>query len=254
VRFIALILTVIVALATAIAASADESNLLHNPAFNVGSGNSPDNWRTEAWINSPEAVQYRWIPPANGQPGGLEVINRQPDDARWMQTMALGPGWYHISVDARAANVPTDKTGVNISLLEDGIMSPDLRGTTGWQRIGFFLRIGGHGADIEVALRVGGFSNLNRGAGYFRDASVERIDAPPPGAGPVFDLDSIRKAAMPTPIGQLWTLVATFLLLGIIGYLGWRAYGEATIGVASISPPEAKPEVRGRSKKRRAHG
>jgi len=248
------IATIIILLALACGPAASESNLLHNPAFTGGSGNSPDNWRSEAWISAPEAFQYRWVAPSVGQPGGLIVNNLRPNDARWMQTMALAPGWYHISVDARAENVPADQTGVNISLLEDGIMSPDLHGTTDWQRLGFYVKIGPHGADVEVALRVGGFSSLNRGTGYFRDASVEPIAEPPAGATPVFDLDSIRKAGTPTPIGQPWTLLASFILLGIVAYLGWRAYGEATIGVVSASPPEIKPEVKGRTKKRRAHG
>jgi hypothetical protein len=232
------------------APSPGAANLMLNGNFATGAGNSPDNWRSEAWVNSPEAVQYRWLPPANGQPGELEINNLQPDDARWIQSLALPPGWYYISVDARAENVPADKTGVNISLLEDGVTSRDLHGTTGWERLGFYLRIGKHGADVEVGMRVGGFSNLNRGTGFFRNGRIERLAALPAGATPVFDLELIRRASAAAPIGQPWTLVATFLLLAAIAYLGWRAYGEATIGVVVTSPPEIKK----RGKKRRRHG
>jgi len=227
-------------------------NLILNGKFATGSGNSPDYWRGEAWVNSPEAVTYRWIPPVDDQPAELEVDNLKPNDARWMQSMALQAGWYYISAEVRAENVPPDKTGANISLLEDGVMSRDLRGTTDWQRVGFYVKIGPHGADVEVGLRVGGFSNLNRGTGFFRDARVERIAELPTGAAPVFDLEAIRKAGQPVPIGQPWTLVATFILLAVIAWLGWRAYGEATIGVVAVSPPTS--ETRGRTKKRRAHG
>ncbi len=229
-------------------------DLMLNGSFARGSGNSPNNWRGEAWVNSPAAVEYRWIPPAAGQPGELEVNNLEPNDARWMQSLTLQAGWYHVSAEVRAENVPSDKTGANISLLEDGVMSPDLHGTTDWQRVGFYVRIGRHGADVEVGLRVGGFSNLNRGTGYFRNASIERVAEPPAGATPVFDLEAIRQASATAPIGQPWTLVATFILLGVVAYLGWRAYGEATIGVVLVSPPEIKPETKGRTKKRRAHG
>jgi hypothetical protein len=225
-------------------------NLMLNGSFAAGSGNSPDNWRGEAWVNAPAAVEYRWLPPADGREGQLEINNLQPNDARWMQSLALQPGWYYISAEVRAENVPADKTGANISLLEDGVMSRDLHGTTGWERVGFYLKVGKHGADVEVAMRVGGFSNLNRGIGYFRNASIERIAQPPAGATPVFDLEAIRQASATAPIGQPWTLAMTFILLAIIAYLGWRAYGDATIGVAVVSPPETKR----RTKKRRAHG
>lgn len=227
-------------------------NLILNGNFATGSGNSPDNWRGEAWVNSPAAVEYHWIPPVDDQPAELEVENIEPNDARWMQSLALQAGWYYISAEVRAENVPSDKTGANISLLEDGVMSRDLRGTTDWQRVGFYLKIGQHGADVEVGLRVGGFSNLNRGTGFFRDASIERLAELPAGAAPVFDLEAIRKAGLPVPIGQPWTLVATFILLGVVAWLGWRAYGEATIGVVAVTPPA--PETRGRTKKRRTHG
>jgi hypothetical protein len=129
-------------------------------------------------------------------------------------------------------------------------MSRDLRGTADWQRVGFYLKIGQHGADVEVGLRVGGFSNLNRGTGFFRNASIERIAEPPAGATPVFDLEAIRQASAATPIGQPWTLVATFILLVVVAWIGWRTYGEATIGVVAVTPPETT----GRTKKRRAHG
>jgi len=250
------IVTLVIVIAACCVASAQptaKSNELRNSDFAHGSGNSPDFWRSEAWVSDPSAVEYRWLAPGVN-PGQLEVNNLEPNDARWMQSIALPPGWYHISADVRAENVPADKTGANISLLEDGVMSRDLHGTTDWQRLGFYVKIGGHGADVEVALRVGGFSNLNRGIGYFRNASVDRIDTPAANATPVFDLEAIRKAALPVPIGQPWTLVATFMLLGVVAFLGWRAWSEATIGVVVASPPGVKPETKGRAKKRRAHG
>jgi dolichyl-phosphate-mannose-protein mannosyltransferase len=247
----ALVMVMMAASFALAAPSPTAGNLMLNGNFATGSGNSPDNWRGEAWVNSPAAVEYRWIAPAKGQPGELEVKNLQPNDARWMQSLALQPGWYYISAQVRAENVPTDKTGVNISLLEDGVMSHDLHGTTDWQRVGFYVKIGKHGADVEVGLRVGGFSNLNRGVGFFRNATLEPIAQLPAGATPVFDLDAIRKASAAAPIGQPWTLYATFILLAVVAYLGWRAYGEATIDVVVATPPP--PKVKRRAKKRRAH-
>jgi len=217
---------------TVIADPKPSPNLLLNGSFAVGAGNAPDNWRTEAWISTPSATTYKWIPPAGGNPAEVEVQNLQANDSRWAQTVTLQPGWYYLSVEARAEGVGADRTGVSISLLEDGVTSPDLHGTADWRRIGFYLKVGGNGADIEVALRVGGFSSLNTGTGYFRNATIAAVDAPPPNASPTYDLAEIRKAALPTPIGRPWSLVLTFILLSGVALLGWRLYGDPAIAAA----------------------
>ncbi len=221
-----------------------------NGNFAKGSGTSPDDWRSQAWNNGPD-TQYQWIAPIAGHLGQLEVSSRVANDARWAQSIALTAGWYHIATDVRAVNVPDGKTGANISLLEDGVMSRDLHGLTGWQRVGFYVKVGSHGADVEVALRVGGFSNLNSGTAFFRNARITRVQAPV-GVDPVFDLAAIRKASASAPIGQPWTLAATFILLTIAAYLGWRIYGGAMIEVTPVSPPaNATMRTGGKRRKRK---
>jgi hypothetical protein len=210
--------------AAAACAVAASGNALLNGDLAKGSENQPDNWRTEAWINGPDAVTYTWIHPTAGNPGTLEVANLKPNDGRWMQSLTLAPGWYYCSVDLRTENVGTAATGASISMMEDGIMSSDVRGTADWQRLGFYVKVSGRGADVDIALRVGGFGSLNVGRAFFRDARVERIAAPPPGAGPVFDLMAIRKASATGPIGTPITLVATFLVLAAIAVWGWRRF------------------------------
>src|SRR6266849_10310304 len=65
-------------------------NLLQNGDFSKGSEDQPDSWRTEAWINKPEAFVCHWHP-SPGSAGELEVDNLQSDDGRWMQPLSLGP-------------------------------------------------------------------------------------------------------------------------------------------------------------------
>jgi dolichyl-phosphate-mannose-protein mannosyltransferase len=201
-------------------------NLLQNGNFAKGSEDQPDEWRTEAWINKPEAFVCHWHPPQNGNPGELEVDNLQANDGRWMQPLSLGPGWYQLSADIRSENVGTKEDGASISIMEDGIMSPEIRGTTGWQRVSLYLKVGGKGADVDVALRIGGFASLNAGRAFFRNATLIAIDAPPPNAAPTFDLMSIRQEAAPVPLGSHWSLVLTFAILISIAYLGWRMFGD----------------------------
>ncbi len=224
-----------------------ESNLMLNGDLSKGSGEQPDDWRTEAWVNDPTAFHYTWMHPQNGNPGMLEVDALKPNDARWMQSLTLSPGWYRFSTEVRTENVGTKETGATISIMEDGAMSPDVRGTAGWQRVTFYLQVGGNGADIEVALRVGGFGSLNTGKAFFRDVQAEKIAAPPPGATPVYDLSAIRKAAQPEPVGHPISLVATFIVLGLIALQGWRMFGnDEPVQVAT--KPASKAPVKTKDK------
>ena len=207
------------------AAAADQKNLLQNGDFAKGSGDQPDLWRTEAWINTPEAFQAHWHSYTD-KPCELEVDNLQADDARWMQSLTLAPGWYQLSVDVRTEDVGAKESGATISVMEDGIMSADIHGTADWQRVTLYLKVAGHGADVEVALRVGGFGSLNTGKAFFRNASLVAIDAPPPNATPTYDLAEIRKQAAPVPIGSPISLVLTYVALAGFAWAGWRIFGD----------------------------
>jgi hypothetical protein len=206
-------------------------NLLVNGDFAKGSEDQPDNWRTEAWINKPEAFVTHWHHPGK-DPGEMEVNNLQANDGRWMQPLQLAPGWYQLSVDIRTENVGAKETGASISVMEDGIMSPEVKGTSsGWQHESLYMKVGGHGADVDVALRVGGFGSLNTGRAFFRNARMEKIDAPPPNAAPTFDLMAIRKAGEPVPIGSWWSMVLTFIVLGATAAVGWRMFVDPPVVV-----------------------
>jgi hypothetical protein len=207
------------------AAAADRKNLLLNGDFAKGSEAQPDSWRTEAWINSPDAFQTHWHSYTD-KPSEMEVDNLQANDGRWMQPLTVPPGWYQLSVDVRTENVGDKESGASISVMEDGIMSADIHGTTGWQRVTLYLKVGGHGADIDVALRVGGFGSLNTGKAFFRNASLIAIDAPPPNATPTYDLIAIRQQGAPVPTGSPISLVVTFVALAGVAWAGWRIYGD----------------------------
>jgi hypothetical protein len=218
-------------------------NLLANADLTRGAGNSPDDWRTGGWKDSPSATGYDWLHSPGSEPE-LVVTNFQPNDARWIQSLSLEPGWYYIGAQARTENVPSNAAGATVSLDEDSIDSFDLRGTTQWQRLGFYLKVGRHGADVDVALRLGNFGSLNTGRAFFRKPEIVKVAAPAAGAAPVFDLTAIRRALMPKPIGHPWTLAVTALLLVILAIAGWNIYGTSEIGPAPM-PQRSKRRRRG---------
>ena len=203
-------------------------NLLNNGDFTRGSGESVDGWRNAAWLLSAGTTEYGWIAPYHGEPAEVRIFSHKDNDARWVQGLSLGPGWYHFSAEARTRKVLPFFTGATISVLEDSIMSQDLRGDTDWTQLGFYLRVGKRGADVDLALRLGGYMNLTRGQAWFRHARVIKFGGPPE-AGRVFDLDAIRKTETTGPIGHLWTLVATFLALGFATLIGWRMMAEPPV-------------------------
>jgi dolichyl-phosphate-mannose-protein mannosyltransferase len=222
-------------------------NLLDNPNLTKGAGNSPDAWQSQAWQEGPEYSTYQWTH-EEGKSGELSVTNIKANDARWAQSLNLTGGWYHFSADIRAEKVGKTETGASLSVMEDGITSPDLKGTTDWQPVGFYLKIGSKGADLEVACRVGGFGSLNTGTVFCRNIQLERVKAPPPGAPAQynFDLDKIRKDSAEVPIGSPWTLYATFLILIAVSALGWRTFGQ------TMAPRKAEEQPVKRTSDRQA--
>lgn len=232
--------------AAAIASAPGGHNLLANGGFSRGSGNSPDDWRTGGWKEAPTVTSYDWLHSAGSEPE-LIVNNLQPNDARWLQTLTLEPGWYYIGAEARTEQVPPDATGASVSLDEDGINSPDLRGSADWQSLGFYLKVGPHGADVDVALRLGGFSSLNTGRAFFRNASVVKVGALPVGASPAFDLSAVRRNLAAPPLGKPWTLAAALALLLFLVIAGWNVYGAKEPAPAP-APPHLPPAGRRRRK------
>jgi hypothetical protein len=210
-------------------AHAADANLLNNGDFARGSGTSCDGWRVDAWILSPTATEFIWVRPAGDEPGEVEIDTHHDNDARWVQTVSLAPGWYYISVEARTEKILPFFIGATISVLEDSIVSGNLKRTNDWTRLGLYLRVGPKGGDIDVALRVGGFMNLNRGKAFFRRASVIKVGGPPPGEQHVFDLEQIRKDEVTGPIGRTWSLVAVFIVFIILAAAGWWLFSESMV-------------------------
>ncbi len=168
-------------------------NLLANGDLTKGTGDSPDNWSASSPV--PGSV-LRWQHPA-GAPGELTIFNAQPADAHWSQSVHLSSGWYHLTASMRAEGIPRSNCGANLSLLEDGIISVPLYGTTDWRTVDFYLKVGKSGADVVLACRLGGFSSMNTGKAFCRDLRVVKIDQPPADATPSYDLDVILGSAVP---------------------------------------------------------
>jgi hypothetical protein len=172
------------------AVSGAAGNLVRNGDLSAGSGDSPDDW--QASPAPPDATTFLWQH-GGVWSGALEISNVKPNDAHWIQHLHLSTGWYHFSASVRAEGVGKVNCGANLCLLEDGIISPALNGTTDWQTVGFYLRIGEFPGDVRLACRLGGYSSPNTGKAFCRDIKGVRIPGePPPDTTPRFDFDLIN--------------------------------------------------------------
>ena len=166
-------------------------NVLLNGDLSRGSGNAPEGWKTAGWDNSANATTYTWHH-SPGETPTIEVSNTKPNDSYWFQKIHLAEGWYYLSAFIRAEGVPPEGVGVNLSIIEDGMISEQFHGTTDWKKVGFYLKIGAAGAELPLGCRLGGFANLSTGKALCRDLQATKIDAPPAAASPKYDLDAIR--------------------------------------------------------------
>jgi hypothetical protein len=231
-------------LAVAFASARAEQNLLLNADLARGSSNHPDFWRSEAWVNSPEAFAHGWDRARGDQPAQVRIDNLQPNDARLIQSLTLAPGWYHISAEIRTERVGAEQTGATISILEDSIMSPNVKGDTAWNTVGFYLLVSASGANVDVALRLGGYGSLNTGRAFFRKPSVVAVAEPPAAATPTYDLGLIRTQLAPKPIGSPLSLVLTFAALAGIALWGWRTFASASRDLAQAPAPPRRTKRR----------
>ncbi len=186
-RVIPMTIVAALLLAWAVPSSAGSKyNLLLNQDLTEGTGGTPDYWHREAYAQG--RSELTWI--LNQWPGQLEVSSAQPNDARWDYDFHLDPGWYHFTASISTKDVPQTGGGASLCLMELGVCSPWLQGTSDWQTRGLYVKVGADGLDAMLACRLGGYSAMNTGEAFCRDISAVQVDGPNLEDGdPAFDLD-----------------------------------------------------------------
>ncbi|MEO2169834.1 MAG: hypothetical protein ABGY42_17270, partial [bacterium] len=71
--------------------------LIHNSLFTEGKDGRPTHWRTASYAADDAETEFGWeVDPAGI--GVIEIDNRLPGDARWIQSVLVSPRtWYRIS-------------------------------------------------------------------------------------------------------------------------------------------------------------
>jgi len=160
-------------------------NLLLNPDLREGTDGTPDYWRPGAYLQCNSELTWN----LDQWPGQLEISNAQPNDAGWGYSFHLDPGWYHFTASISTKDVPQPSIGASLCLMELGVGSRSLQGTSDWQTVGFYVKIGADGLDAMLACRLGGYSAVNTGEAFCKDISGFQVDGPNPDDGdPAYDL------------------------------------------------------------------
>ena len=155
-------------------------NLLVNPSFENGPydpANNPEGWTTDAWGDS---STFTWDDSERVLGGkSVKIASMSPDDARWIQTVAVEPNTYYVlSGWIRTDNVavsPPDQLadiGANLSIYGTWEHSVDLRGTNDWTYVSFEFDSGDN-SEVTIACRLGYWSSTATGTAWFDDISLK---------------------------------------------------------------------------------
>jgi hypothetical protein len=224
--WLALALLLATLLPSAVARASTE--LVKNGLLTEGHDGKPDGWRNDGY--APDASVYTWTVGDNGL-GVLEIKSSKPNDARWTQNVPVSPGtWYQVSGWARAEDVGSTAMGVYISVMDTFSNSRDLRGTSGWQPVGFWVKTGALETSLPLACRLGGYSSLNTGTAQCAGISV--VAAGAPRAGDAFVFGGTPGGTESTNGLPIARGVAVLVVIGIL-LLVWRYVAPP----ASRTPP-----------------
>lgn len=178
-RFVALVIGLLLLLAL----PAGAASIVSNGSFETIANGLPADWSTSEWESGGSAFGVELD---GGEDGSacIRIDNEDPNDARFTQTLSVSPQTiYRFSVRVKAEGGQEGVTGANISVLGSTLVFESVSDTGGaWQTLEFYGKTQEKQKEVTLALRMGGYSNLNVGTAWFDDVSVEEVSAVPDGA------------------------------------------------------------------------
>jgi dolichyl-phosphate-mannose-protein mannosyltransferase len=161
------------------------SNLLRNASFEQVTGDVPDEWGQEAYLQEDNYTVYS-LSGEQAHTGmySVKIENKEANHARWTQTVQVSKkSVYKISGYIRTEGVGADATGAH--LFVEGIAAeyPQIKDSGGkWEYLEFYAKTGAEQDSITLGASLGGYGAINTGTAYFDDLSVEKVAKAPSGA------------------------------------------------------------------------
>ena len=153
--------------------------LVTNGMFSRGTGDQPEGWSHEAYVNDAKATVFSWAV-NDSQVGVITITSKQPNDARWTQNVPVSPStWYRISGWVKTEGVGEKTIGGYLSVMNSFNNTAELRGTQDWRQVGMWVKTSGLETTLPIACRLGGYASLNTGTASCTAISVEAAGSPP---------------------------------------------------------------------------
>lgn len=147
--------------------------LIKNGDFAEVSGDKLVDWKSTNYYN---AATFTAVAESTEDGGYCAHLNASTaNDARIEQTVSVSPNsYYRITCRVKTKNV-VGGAGANVSVLLSIARSEGVFGDTDWQTLTLIGKTASDQTEIDVALRIGGYSAESSGEAWFDDVSVVKI-------------------------------------------------------------------------------
>lgn len=175
-------LLLVVSLSNSIWALGDgNQNLLVNADFELaGQEQKPDYWRADYW--QPDSKITVTTKKVHKGKYALEIISdKVSNDARLLQTVQVEPNtYYKLSGWVTTENVTPQKIGANLCVMSNSFTnSSSLNDTIDWTYLEFNFKTTSKQTEVTVGPRLGMWGNDVKGAAYFDDLSLVKLNNTP---------------------------------------------------------------------------
>ncbi len=213
-RLAALFVLLALLAATATADQRSE-NLLINGNLITGDDVMPDGWRPSIGA---DCSAFKWLHP-QGAPGELQISQQSKDVGGWMQTVALQPGWYELSGEARTENLTSSEHAV-LQVTLGVATGMTFAHSADWEKLELFFKVDSPDP-VTVECRMFPPPRIAAQTS-FRTLRLVKLPGAPPAIGTRIDLGKVSRAlGAVNPRPSPWFWLAPLPLIGIVACLFW---------------------------------
>jgi len=164
-----------------------EENLIKNGDFSRTEGELPAEWRKEMW-ETDSGISILSVDADGYEGNSLSVVNVDPNDARYAQTVAVEPDTlYCLSGMIWAEGCDESGYGATLSIGDTFVYSESRYDTEGlYDYVELYGKTGPDQHTLEVYCRVGGYGSEEVGRAMFDNISLVKLDQRP-ADGMVYD-------------------------------------------------------------------